>query len=70
MNELVQAIDTLSKRIEVNKIAIAAIEKQIGKKPAQLLRSGKWVCSRCYGDIDNCRYYCDKCGQKIEWEVM
>lgn len=69
MNELVYAIDTLSKRIEVNKIAITAINKQI-EEPVILKDvdgKAKWVCGKCGHVVESCLRYCDECGQKIGW---
>ena len=49
--------------------AIEALEKQIPKKP--ITKDGNKSCS-CglvvqTGYIRNCLYYCDNCGQAIDW---
>lgn len=56
-NETPQSID----------MAIAALEKQDGKKPLPVSTRSTWVkCPVCGStDIDE---YCEKCGQKILWE--
>lgn len=70
MNELAHAIDTLNKRIEVNKIAINAINKQI-EEPVILKNvdgKAKWSCGKCGHVVESCLKYCDECGQKIKWK--
>ena len=70
MNELAHAIDTLNKRIEVNKIAINAINKQI-EEPVILKNvdgKAKWSCGKCGHIVESCLRYCDECGQKIKWK--
>lgn len=72
MNELAYAIDALSERIGVNKIAIAAINKQI-EEPIVLKdvdSKVKWACGKCGHIVESCLKYCDRCGQKIDWRGM
>ena len=50
--------------------AIEALEKQIPKKPITTKDGNKscscgWVVQTGY--IRNCLYYCDNCGQAIDW---
>ena len=51
--------------------AIEALEKQIPKKPVTTLDGCK-ACSCGLvlqdGNKRRCFYYCDRCGQMIEWE--
>lgn len=61
-SEYVDSVD-----IEAIDMAIAALEKQDGKKPLPVsTRSTLVKCPVCGStDIDE---YCEKCGQKISWE--
>lgn len=59
-----------AKCITALKLAIEALEKQIPKKPITT-KDGNKSCS-CglvvqTGYIRNCLYYCDNCGQAIDW---
>ena len=74
INELQKNIDlpfgfTVSD--EVSEIAIKAIEKQVPKKPTD---AGKFadlyvgLCSVCNEGVNSQMNYCDKCGQKLDWE--
>lgn len=55
----------LNRQIEALDMAIAALEKQIPKKPVKL------NCPRCrFNGIDNSWWvftYCPECGQAIDW---
>lgn len=62
--------DIWEKDIEALNMAIEALEKQIPKKPITT-KDGNKSCS-CglvvqTGYIRNCLYYCDNCGQAIDW---
>lgn len=57
---------------EVAEAAITALKKQIPAKP--VFNVGQWVspvhlCPRCYAYVNICsNIYCDRCGQRLEWE--
>lgn len=63
--------DIWEKDIEALRIAIKAVEKQIPKKPITTLDGCK-ACSCGLvlqgGNKRRCLYYCDRCGQRINWE--
>ena len=46
--------------------AVNALEKQIPRKP--LLVNGRFECPSCHGNGRALNYYCDMCGQKLDWE--
>lgn len=51
--------------------AIKAVEKQIPKKPITTADGCKACSCGLVLQEDNkrrCFYYCDRCGQKIDWE--
>lgn len=58
--------------IESIKLAIAALEKQITKKPNKkmMLCEGTYIghCPTCNEGINSELLYCCTCGQKIDWE--
>lgn len=63
--------DIWEKDIEALRIAIKAVEKQIPKKPITTADGCK-ACSCGLalqdGNKRRCLYYCDRCGQRIDWE--
>lgn len=50
---------------EVRKIAIKALEKQIPKKNIGNILGV--YCSECNHFLDGTEYYCQSCGQKLDW---
>ena len=48
------------------KMAVAALEKQIPMKP--ILINGRFDCPACHSNNRSLDYYCDKCGQKLDWD--
>lgn len=57
--------------LEAFGMAIKALEKQVPKKPTD---AGKFadlyvgLCSVCNEGVNSQMNYCDKCGQKLDWE--
>ncbi len=63
--------DIWEKDIEALRIAIKAVEKQIPKKPITTADGCKACSCGLVLQEDNkrrCFYYCDRCGQRIDWE--
>ena len=50
---------------EALEMAIDALKKQIPMKPI-LCDDEDLICPTCDADVD-WKYYCEKCGQKIDW---
>lgn len=56
-------------------VAIAALEKQIAKKPIELPEEETFYdggyyghkCGMCEFPVYDDQIYCDKCGQKLDW---
>ena len=48
------------------KLAVEALNKQIPKTP--LLIDGRFSCPSCRSNTRALGYYCDECGQKIDWD--
>lgn len=67
MNNIIEYWTYKPTEVEAAKMAIAALEKQIAKKP---VNDGH--CPECFSD-NECPYneekvrYCPSCGQKIDW---
>lgn len=72
--------DTQSDYVEEIELAIEALEKQIPKKPKQMLEPIRkhfntgvngFYCPICNSDLldmdNDCFEYCPCCGQKIDW---
>lgn len=61
----------LQNDIKAYNIAIAAIEKQIPKKPVKksfiIPYEGINVCPSCKEPLGGKKYYCCECGQKLDW---
>jgi rRNA maturation endonuclease Nob1 len=54
--------------LELEQIAISALEKQIPKKPTDSINGSGLYCSACkkvWVNINN--NYCHRCGQAIDW---
>ena len=51
--------------LEAVDMAIAALEKQIPKKPAEHIIGV--YCTKCKHFLDGTGYYCVFCGQAIDW---
>ena len=56
----------------VKDISIAALEKQISKKPIKIDKWGEYyecpVCDKYAVDNFGCKYkFCRECGQKLDW---
>ena len=52
-------------------MAIKALEKQVPKKPTYAGKFGDLYvgsCSVCNDGVNSRMNYCDKCGQKLDWE--
>lgn len=53
-------------------VVVEALKKQIPAKPKPmpLVPDTKYFywCSNCYMGIDRYCQYCDKCGQRLDWE--
>ncbi len=46
-----------------HEVAINALDKQIPKKPVD------WhICPHCNTELVNKNNYCERCGQKLDWE--
>lgn len=52
-------------KLEVFKIAAEAIKKQVPMEP-QLI-NGRFDCPSCHNNGRALNYYCDMCGQKLDW---
>jgi rubrerythrin len=66
--EYVDCMYVDSEDIDAIDMAIAALEKQEGKKP--FWNGAFYECPNCntsFGDNDERPMYCDICGQRIEW---
>lgn len=63
--------------MEMTKIALSALEKQIPKEPIPLINKytnnvAHYECPNCnQGVWENCypTEYCESCGQALDWEV-
>lgn len=61
-------------RSEAFSVAIGALEKQVAKKPKHIETDGFWYCPNCGECAETMGYdaiqfnFCDKCGQRLEWE--
>lgn len=54
--------------VEEIEMAIDALKKQIPKK--YLLVDGECICPACKANKRSLDYYCDNCGQAIDWSDM
>lgn len=57
-------------------LAIAALEKQIPKKPTEHYNwcdlttdDFRWYCKNCDNNLDETEKHCPNCGQCLDWEV-
>lgn len=50
--------------------AVAAVEKMTPKKPRRFEKPRYSRCPSCKGILSGEMYYCDNCGQKLDWGAI
>lgn len=50
------------------KLSIEALEKRLPQKP--ILVDGRHKCPSCYANDRSLDYFCDKCGQALDWSEI
>lgn len=55
---------------EFARVCISALEKQIPKKPIEIMDEiiGYFWCPNCKNNLGYKHPYCDTCGKKIDWD--
>lgn len=75
---IIEGLDTSNseENMEAKKMAVAAMRKQIPKRPVEHFTGNEWECKCpvCGGItntltevIEECIQYCGWCGQKLDW---